>query len=119
MISSKVPNISIDYAVMEKTNKILVIEANFGWLDVGSYRSIYEILPKDEDKNAFSGEKPLSVNSRGNLIVSNRKVVIIGLEGIGIIEGEGVIMVLNLERDQEVKEALRRYIDENRDDMRT
>jgi hypothetical protein len=59
------------------------------------------------------------VNSRGNLVISNRKVVIIGLEGIGIVEGEGVIMVLNLERDQEVKEALRRYWDENRDNMRT
>jgi len=114
----RVPNISVDYAVMEKTKKILVMEASFGWSDVGSYRSLYEILPKDENNNAFSGEKPLSVNSGGNLVISDRKVVIVGLEGVGIVEGEGIIMVLKLERDQEVKEALRRYKDENRDDMR-
>ncbi len=114
----RVPSISIDYAVMERTNRILVIEANFGWLDVGSYRSLYEILPKDTDGNAFSGKKPLSVNSRGNLVISENNVVILGIEGIGIVEGDGVIMVLKLDRDQEVKEALRRYMDENRNDMR-
>ena len=105
----RVPDISIDYAVMEKTKKILVIEANFGWLDVGSYGSLYEVLPKDEDENAFSGKRPLSVNSRKNLVITDKTVVIVGLERVAIVEGDGIILVLNLEKDQDVKEALKRY----------
>lgn len=109
----KVKDISIDYAIMEKTENIMVIEAGFNWIDVGSYGSLYEILPKDEDGNAYMNNKPLSIKSRKNLSISKNKVVFIGLENVAVVESEGIIMVLNLKNDQDVKEAARKFLGEN------
>lgn len=103
------PEISIDYAVMEKTNRIMVIEANFKWLDVGSYRSLYEILPKDERENAYRNIKPFVINSSKNLSIAEKEVVLIGVEGVAVVETENIIMVLKLEKDQDVREAARRF----------
>ncbi len=105
----EVKNISIDYAIMEKTERIMVIEAGFNWIDVGSYGSLYEILPKDEDGNAYMNNRPLSIKSRNNLSISKNTVVFIGLENVALVENEGIIMVLNLNNDQDVKEAVRKF----------
>ncbi|MEN3047109.1 MAG: mannose-1-phosphate guanylyltransferase, partial [Candidatus Hydrothermales bacterium] len=62
----KMPDISIDYAIMEKTEKAVVIPMELYWSDVGSFDAIYEVLKKDENRNGVSGEY-VSIDSENNL----------------------------------------------------
>ncbi len=101
---------SIDYAVMEKTREILVIEADFNWIDVGSYSSLYVILPKDGSGNAYRDAPPGVVDSSGNLVISgDKRVVLVGVEGIGVVVEGDTVLVVNLKEDQKVREAARKF----------
>ena len=107
---AEVEAISIDYAIMEKSHNILVIEANFGWTDVGSYSSLRSILPGDEHGNAFRDAPPGVVDSEGNLVISgDKRVVLVGVRGVGVVIEGDTVLVVNLEEDQKVREAARRF----------
>lgn len=106
----EVESISIDYAIMEKTKNILVIEAGFNWTDVGSYSSLRAILPKDEDGNAFRDAPPGTVDSEDNLVISgDRRVILVGVKGVGVVIEGDTVLVVNLEEDQKVREAARKF----------
>ncbi len=107
---SEVESISIDYAVMEKTRNILVIEATFEWIDVGSYSSLYRVLPKDGDANAYRDGTPGTVDSSENLVISgDKRVVLVGVKGVGVVIEGDTVLVVNLEEDQKVREAARKF----------
>ncbi len=99
-------NISIDYALMEKSNHIYLIPARFDWNDLGSWKSIYDYQYKDESKNAMVNAVLYSVDSIGNLIKtdSEKKVVISGLENYIIVDTKDVLMICPMDKNQEVKE---------------
>lgn len=99
-------NISVDYALMEKSNHIYLIPARFDWDDLGSWKSIYDRQSKDSSKNAVVNAKLFSDKSARNLIKtnSNKKVVISGLEGFIIVDTEEVLMICPMEKNQEVKD---------------
>lgn len=90
-------NISIDYGVMEKTDKAWVYPVKFGWSDIGSYESLYNIIPdKDRNGNAISAEKALIENSNGLLVVSPEKkrlIAIKGLEDYMVIDTEDALVI--------------------------
>ena len=88
----KMPNISIDYAVMEKSSNIVMVELQSDWKDLGSWKSIYEISPKDENNNVFVGHV-LDKDSKNSLVYSSSKLVAtIGLEDTVIVETEDAIL---------------------------
>ena len=99
-------NISIDYALMEKSNHIYLIPARFDWNDLGSWKSIYDCQYKDESKNAVVNAVLYSVDSVGNLIKTNskKKVVISSLENYIIVDTKDVLMICPMDKNQEVKE---------------
>ena len=99
-------NISIDYALMEKSKHIFLIPVRFDWNDLGSWKSIYDRQPKDKSKNAVVNADLFTVNSEGNLIKtdSHKKVVIAGLEHYIIVDTEDVLMICPMDKNQEVKE---------------
>ena len=99
-------NISIDYALMEKSNHIYLIPARFDWNDLGSWKSIYDRQYKDESKNAVVNAVLYSVDSVGNLIKtdSEKKVVISSLENYIIVDTKDVLMICPMDKNQEVKE---------------
>ena len=108
-------NISVDYALMEKSNHLYLIPARFDWDDLGSWKSIYDREPKDTSKNAVVNAKLYSDKSARNLIKtdSNKKVVISGLEDFIIIDTEDALMVCPMDKNQEIKDisvnALRKF----------
>ncbi len=105
-----VPSISIDFAVMEKTDRLLVMEAGFRWSDVGSYSSLREILPKDPYGNAYTETVPFAVGSRDNLVISSdKRVFLVGVEGIAVVVEGDNILVVDLREDQRVREVVRRF----------
>ena len=85
--------ISIDYAVMEKSDDIYVIPSDFGWDDVGSWEALDRYREKDSFGNVYVG-KTKAVDGRNNLIISSsHSIVVEGLSDIYIIENDGKILV--------------------------
>ena len=90
---SEAEAISIDYAVMEKSDDIYVIPSDFGWDDVGSWEALDRYREKDSFGNVYVG-KTKAVDGRNNLIISsNHSVVVEGLSDIYVIENDGKILV--------------------------
>lgn len=101
----KMPNISIDYAIMEKSSNIVMVELQSDWKDLGSWKSIYEISPKDENNNVFVGHV-LDKDSKNSLVYSSSKLVAtIGLEDTVIVETEDAILACKKDKTDEVKQV--------------
>lgn len=100
------PEISIDYGLMEKTDKAAVVPLEVFWSDVGSFDAIYEIMEKDKNKNAVKGEV-LSIDSKNNLIIGESLIATIGIENAIIVDSGDAILVCSREESQKVKELVK------------
>ena len=99
----KMPSISIDYAIMENSDKIALVKLESDWNDLGSWQSIYEISPKDGNGNVFVGHV-LDKDSKNSFIYSSSKLVAtIGLEDTVIVETEDAILACKKDQTQNVK----------------
>ena len=104
-IYDKMPSISIDYAVMEKSDKIALIKFDGGWNDLGSWKSIYDVSEKDKDGNVKIGHV-LDEGSKNSLMYSSSKLVAtIGLENIVVVETEDAILACRADKTQDVKKV--------------
>jgi len=102
----KMPNISIDYAIMEKTKRAVVIPLDVNWSDIGSWDSVYEILPKDENNNVKVG-KVLEIDTKNSLFIGNKRLITaVGLEDMMIIETDDVILFAKRGEGQRVREVV-------------
>ena len=105
----KMPNISIDYAVLEKAGsegRVLTLEANFGWSDVGNWAAVHRMLPQDRSGNAGIG-KWLGVQSKECLVYSpDRLVALLGVRGIVVVDTVDALLVADIKRSQEVKDLV-------------
>jgi mannose-1-phosphate guanylyltransferase/mannose-6-phosphate isomerase len=100
------PDNSIDYAVMEKTNRACVVPLTAGWNDVGSWSSIWEVHDKDASGNVTKGDVVVE-DSRNCLIHGNGKLVsVLGLDDIVIVETKDAMMVAHKDRVQDVKKLV-------------
>lgn len=98
------PNISIDYALMEKTQNIAMVELASDWLDVGSWKSIYDVSKKDIDNNVKIGHI-LDIGSKDSLMYSSSKLVAtVGLEDTIVVETEDAVLACKKDRVQDVKQ---------------
>ncbi|MBO5446856.1 mannose-1-phosphate guanylyltransferase/mannose-6-phosphate isomerase [bacterium] len=101
----KMPCISIDYALMEKSQNIAMVELQSDWKDLGSWKSIYEVSSKDNDGNVFVGHV-LDKGSKNSFVYSSSKLVAtIGLEDTVIVETEDAILACKKDKTQEVKQV--------------
>ncbi|WP_342643426.1 mannose-1-phosphate guanylyltransferase/mannose-6-phosphate isomerase [Rhodoligotrophos ferricapiens] len=94
---------SIDYAVMERTDKAAVVAGRFQWSDVGAWDALYELSPSDDDGNVTRGQVAL-LDSRNSFIHSEGPLVsAIGLDGYSVVATEDAVLVMPTERAQDVK----------------
>lgn len=105
----KIKPISIDYGIMEKTKDLLCLPADFGWADVGHWRTVKDILSKKDDDNITKG-RYLGLESRGNLAYSysNKLIATIGMKDTIIIETQDAILVCPKDKAQDVKKLVER-----------
>ncbi|MFQ6618288.1 MAG: mannose-1-phosphate guanylyltransferase, partial [Fidelibacterota bacterium] len=97
---------SIDYGVMEKSQNVYVVRADFEWNDMGSWESVYEVSRKDENRNVLDGET-LCLDTKGSLIyTTNKLVATIGLSDIIVINTKDVTLIAKKGRSQEVKQVV-------------
>ena len=109
----KMPSISIDYAVMEKSDRIALVPLLSDWNDLGSYQAIYEVKNQDADGNVLVG-KTVTHNVKNSFIYSQKEIVAAAdLEGIVIVETEDAIMACKMENSQNVKKLYEKLKAEN------
>jgi len=105
----QVKNISIDYGIMEKANNVYVWLSNFAWSDLGSWASLHEISPKDENNNAIAGDAML-YDTRNSIVKgpNDKLIVVQGLNGYLVGAFDNVVIVC--EKDKE--DLFRRFVND-------
>jgi mannose-1-phosphate guanylyltransferase/mannose-6-phosphate isomerase len=98
------PRISIDYGIMEKTDRAAVVPFASGWNDLGTFDALYSVLPKNGDKNAVRGEH-IGIRSHDNLIIGDRLIATIGISNLAIVETKDAILVAARDQAQYVGEV--------------
>lgn len=100
------PNISIDYGIMEKATNVYVQAADFGWSDLGTWGSLYEISEKDNDANASLIANTIFFDSAENVVTlpADKLGVIQGLEGYIVAEADGVLLICKKSEEQRIKQ---------------
>lgn len=92
---NKTDSISIDYAVLEKSDKIFVIPSEIGWDDIGTWKSVERYKKKDEENNIINNNTYV-IDSTSNMVVNNnKKIVMIGIDNTMAIETEDTIYIVN------------------------
>lgn len=111
---SQCPSDSIDYAVMEKTDKAVVIPLDAHWNDVGSWAALWEVREKDNYGNALAGDV-IAIDTENSFIHSSNKLVAaIGVQDMIIIETDDAVMIAPKDRVQDVKEIVKVLKNEQR-----
>ena len=111
------PDISIDYAVMEKSDRVVVLPLELYWNDIGSWDSLYDVLDKDEERNVTQGDV-LVIDTKGTLILGNkRQITTIGLDDCLIVETDDAILIAKKGSAQKVKEAVSRLHEASRTEV--
>lgn len=100
------PSDSIDYAVMEKTTKAFVVPLDAGWSDVGSWSSLWEAFPQDENNNVIIGDVITDSVHNSYIHSENRLVTVLGLDDVVVVETHDAIMVAHKDQAQEVKKIV-------------
>ena len=109
----KAENISVDYAIMEKSKNVYVLPATFDWNDLGTWGSLYDKLDKDSDSNAVVNAKTLTEDASGNMIrtKSDKVVVVDGLENYIIVDKDEVLLIFPKTKEQDIKKVLQKVKD--------
>lgn len=105
-VFSRLEPVSIDYGVMERSDKVAVIPADIGWSDVGSWTALDEISIKDIHGNVITGNV-VDLDSRDSILyASNRLVATLGLQDMIVVDTEDATLVCRKERAQDVKKIV-------------
>lgn len=108
-------SISIDYGIMEHCKRIVVVPADVGWSDLGSFQVAWELAERDAADNALP-QHALQVDSSGNLVLDlreppksgNRTIALVGVSGLCVVQTEDALLVIPRERCQDVRDVVER-----------
>lgn len=103
--------VSIDRGVLERSTRVVLVPADIGWSDVGSWESVYQLSDKDANGNAVSGPG-MNIGTRNSMILSaaGRKVALIGVDGVYVIDSGDSVLVCSNRHAQDVRAAAE-YLD--------
>lgn len=111
-------SVSIDHGVMEKAESLAVVPGDFGWNDVGSWQSAWELASKDEHGNAL-GPNDLALEAKNNLVRSGsgKAIALVGVSDLVLVETDDAILVIPRERAQDVRLVIEALKKSNRTDL--
>ncbi|MCB4807686.1 mannose-1-phosphate guanylyltransferase [Tamlana sp. 62-3] len=106
-------NISVDYAIMEKSKNVYVIAAEFDWNDLGTWGSLYDKLGANDNGNAVVNARTLVEDASGNMIrTKNNKIVVVdGLNDYIVVDKEDVLLIYPKSKEQDIKKVLQKVKD--------
>lgn len=115
----QVEKISIDYAISEKADNLVLIPGDFGWDDVGDWKVVSQLNSSNGDGNVVMGDgktvPTLAIESSNNLIHAEKKLVaMIGVDDMIVVDTDEILMIVPKERSQEVKKLVERLKQEDR-----
>ena len=102
-------NISIDYGIMEKADNVYVLPSEFGWSDLGTWASVYELSEKDYVGNAVSKAKKVIMYDSSNCMVNipdGKLVVLQGLHDFIVVEDNNTLLICPRDQEQEIKQIV-------------
>lgn len=101
-------SISIDYGIMEKADNVYVIESDFGWSDLGTWGSLYEMRKKDDVGNAVTGKNVMLYDTSGTIVnVPNGKLVVLqGLEDYIVVEDNNTLLICRRQDEQQLRQIV-------------
>lgn len=107
---SACPNSSIDYSIMEKANNVYVQLCDFGWADIGTWGSLYDASPKDENRNVIVNSNTLLYNCKENIILmpEDKLAVIQDLEGYLVVERGNALLICK----KDDQNAIRKFVND-------
>lgn len=111
------PSDSIDYAVMEKTKKAVVVPLDAGWSDVGAWSAVWEVLPQDASGNATRGDVMVEGSKNCYVHADYRLVSLLGVENVVVIETSDAVLVAHKDKAQDVKKLVDRLKAEGRSEV--
>lgn len=98
------PSISLDHGIAEKSERMAVVSADFGWCDLGSWNAFSEVYQPDGDNNVCAGEDIVPVDSKNCIIKqADKSIVLFGVQNLVVVETEDVIMVADLDKCQDIR----------------
>jgi len=102
-----IPEDSIDYAVMEKSNKVKVIPANIGWSDLGSFDALSEEFPKDENGNSFN-DNLIAINSKNNFVYGKERLIsLVGIDDLIVVDTPDALLISKKGDSQKIKDIVK------------
>jgi mannose-1-phosphate guanylyltransferase len=96
------PSVSIDVGVMEKADGLAVVPGDFGWNDIGSWESAWELGAKDANGNAVEASTVV-VDAKNNLVRSKKLVALVGVDDLVVVDTDDALLVMPRERAQDVR----------------
>ncbi len=112
----KMPKLPIDIGIMEKAKKRVVIPVDYGWSDVGSWKALYDVSQKDENKNVLNCESEI-IGSKNNYVYSNKMVVLIGVENLIIVDTKDALLISGKVDSEQVKEIVNNLKKDKRNEL--
>lgn len=109
---------SIDYAVMEKTDRAAVVALNAGWSDIGAWSSLWQAAERDGHGNVVQGDVIVHEASNNLLMAQHRLLAAVGVEGLIVVETPDAVLVVHRDRAQDVKQVVDRLKREGRSEYR-
>jgi mannose-1-phosphate guanylyltransferase len=99
-------NISIDYAIMEKSDKIYTLVADISWSDLGTWNSLHAFLDKDSNDNTVIDAKGIFMNASGNIVKApkNKSVYVKDLDNYIIVDENDTLLIFPIGKEQEIKD---------------
>jgi mannose-1-phosphate guanylyltransferase len=112
------PSISIDYGVMEKSKRIAVVPADFGWSDVGSFAALPDVRPTDRLGNVAEGDAVV-VDAHNAVVLAKggRPVAVVGIDDVVVVDAGDAVLVCRRDRAQDVRQAVEELVRRGRDEV--
>ncbi|MAH49496.1 mannose-1-phosphate guanylyltransferase [Candidatus Pacearchaeota archaeon] len=104
-----IEKISFDYAIMEKAKNVKYVKATFSWSDLGSFDTLEEFI---QGENKIINGELLHINSKGNIVHSNKKIALIDCQDLAIIDTDDVLLVCPKKSSQKIKDLVKEYCKE-------
>ena len=105
---ASVPDLSVDYAVMERSDRVAVVPGDFGWSDIGSWSAVRDLAPADASGNRVLGEAVLIDSSNTYIQGSDRLVATVGVENLMVVDTPDALLILDPDKAQDVKQVVSR-----------
>ena len=112
------PSDSIDYAVMEKTDRAVVVPISAGWSDIGAWSALWKVCPQDANGNVIQGDVLVEDTRNAFLVAQHRCLATVGLDNVVVVETADAVLVASKDKAQDVKAIVDRLKDSGRDESK-